>query len=384
MTKTEVEVDPDEVEVLDEEEEVRNLPAVQVAEALVARGEISVDEVVAQKEKIRQVMERVMTNGVHYGVIPGTQRPSLYKPGAESILVALRLAPDYEVKQDWGPGDHLTVTSKCVLRHIQTGLVISAGSGLCSTRESRYAWRTKKRTCPACGAEAIIKGKAEYGGGWVCWRKADPTPGCGAAYADGDPAIEDQKEGKVENPDLPDLWNTVLKMADKRALIAAVLNGTAASDVFTQDVEDRPGQGDVQEGARGPARRDGNEATVPKTWAEMRARIEQGYDKLTAVAFDVFIGELAFRMFDGANVGSVFGTPDGSALSAPQWTTLGQKVAGAVMNLMDAVPPGGALPPTREQIVAAFQSVAKDYELEGPPWRMGPDEMDRPAYEAAA
>ena len=32
--------------------------------------------------------------------------------------------------------------------------------------------------------------------------------------------------------------NTVLKMADKRALVAAVLNGTGASDVFTQDVED--------------------------------------------------------------------------------------------------------------------------------------------------
>jgi hypothetical protein len=32
--------------------------------------------------------------------------------------------------------------------------------------------------------------------------------------------------------------NTVLKMADKRALLAAILNGTAASDVFTQDMEE--------------------------------------------------------------------------------------------------------------------------------------------------
>jgi hypothetical protein len=29
-------------------------------------------------------------------------------------------------------------------------------------------------------------------------------------------------------------------MAQKRALIAAILNATAASDVFTQDVEDMP------------------------------------------------------------------------------------------------------------------------------------------------
>ena len=31
---------------------------------------------------------------------------------------------------------------------------------------------------------------------------------------------------------------TVLKMANKRSLVAAVLNATAASDIFTQDIED--------------------------------------------------------------------------------------------------------------------------------------------------
>jgi hypothetical protein len=37
-----------------------------------------------------------------------------------------------------------------------------------------------------------------------------------------------------------DLANTILKMAKKRALIDAVLTATAASDIFTQDIEDLP------------------------------------------------------------------------------------------------------------------------------------------------
>jgi hypothetical protein len=37
-----------------------------------------------------------------------------------------------------------------------------------------------------------------------------------------------------------DVKNTLEKMAEKRSLVAAVLIGTAASDIFTQDVEDLP------------------------------------------------------------------------------------------------------------------------------------------------
>lgn len=35
------------------------------------------------------------------------------------------------------------------------------------------------KTCPKCGAAAIIKGKEEYGGGWVCFKKKG---GCGAKF----------------------------------------------------------------------------------------------------------------------------------------------------------------------------------------------------------
>ena len=100
-------------------------------------------------------------------------------------------------------------------------------------------YRQGLRLCPKCGTDAIIKGKKEYGGGWLCFGKKG---GCGTKWKDGDAAIEGQSTERVPNDDLADQYNTVLKMANKRSLVAAVLNATAASDIFTQDIEeDGPG-----------------------------------------------------------------------------------------------------------------------------------------------
>lgn len=197
-------------------------------------AEMTIEDLEKQVQKIQQVMRRVMQDGTHYGVIPGTDKPTLYKPGAEKLCLLFRLDPEYESETIWD-GPHMTVKTTCRLFHSPTGTRVSSGEGMCSTKESKYGTRMAKRTCPVCNVEAIIKGKAEYGGGWVCFKRQG---GCGAKFADGDASIESQEVGKIENPDLADTYNTVLKMANKRALIAAVLNGTAASDIFTQDLED--------------------------------------------------------------------------------------------------------------------------------------------------
>ena len=203
---------------------------------LAFRHELTVEEIIAQAKKIEHVMRAAMEDGVHYGKIPGTPKPTLYKAGAEKLNLLFRFDPQYQ-STEVRDGDHLTVKSICTIWHIPTGLRFGSGEGSCSTREAKYAWRKGERKCPACGVEgAIIKGKAEYGGGWLCWQKRD---GCGAKFPDGDMSIEGQVVERVPNPDLADAYNTVLKMSNKRALVAAVLNCTAASDVFTQDLEDR-------------------------------------------------------------------------------------------------------------------------------------------------
>jgi hypothetical protein len=210
--------------------------AVSDVRSMATVHELGVEDVVAQVTKIQRVMEATMKAGDHYGVIPGTDKPTLLKPGAEKLCLTFRLDPQYEVTPT-SDGAHLTVMSRCTLYHIPTGNRMGSGMGSCSTKESKYAYRKAARVCPVCGKDTIIRGKAEYGGGWLCFKKQG---GCGAKYGDLDADITNQATGRVPNPDLPDQYNTVLKMANKRSLVAAVLNVTAASDIFTQDLEDYP------------------------------------------------------------------------------------------------------------------------------------------------
>lgn len=345
-----------EAEIVDEE--VRHLPAVQASEAIMARGEITVEEVVAQRDKIIAVMDRVMIEGKHYGKIPGISRPTLLKPGAEAINVALRLAPDYESEKHYD-GDHLTVTSKCILRHIPTGLTIASGEGLCTSKEKKYAVRKASRVCPICGEPQIRRSKyppkpsdAIYveGGdntpGWYCWKKEG---GCGENFSAGDTRITNQEEGVIPNPDLPDTWNTVLKMADKRALVAAVLNGTAASDVFTQDVEDTgkmaddstdasSGAGEGEGGSlkNSASRRENPPPTkVPRSWAEIERLVRAADNPEEAWAlFCAFRRAAAFHQW-----GVIADDPgeDAGLLTAEQWKVQGQRAAGAAVWLTDNV-----------------------------------------------
>lgn len=199
--------------------------------------ELSVTDLLAQVKKIQDVMKNCMRENEHFGVIPGTNKPTLLKPGAEKLNLVFRFDPQYD-SVDRYDGDHLTVKSKCTLFHIPTGMRIGSGEGSCSTKESKYAFRNAQIVCPQCGKETVIKGKEEFGGGYLCWNKKG---GCGAKFQDGE--FDGQAIGKVANDNLADQYNTVLKMSNKRSLIAAVLNATAASDIFTQDLEDMADNG---------------------------------------------------------------------------------------------------------------------------------------------
>lgn len=204
---------------------------------LAAAPQIKASDLTHRLAIIREAMTDAMVNNVDYGVVPGTDKPTLLKPGSEKLGVLFQLDIQLDNEKLWGPGEHLTVISRAIAYHAPTGTRLGYGEGMCSTREKKYAYRKAERACPQCGVQAIIKGKAEYGGGWLCWKKKG---GCGAKFADGSAEIESQAQGDVENPDLPDCWNTVIKMSEKRARVDCVLAVTGASALFTQDVEDLP------------------------------------------------------------------------------------------------------------------------------------------------
>lgn len=190
-----------------------------------------------QRKLLGEYVKAQMIDGTDYGVIPGTDRKTLLKPGAEKLCGLFHCVAEYTLEdktEDWERG-LFNYRFAC---HIvsPSGGVVAEGVGSCSSFEKKYRWRAAERVCPSCGKAAIIKGKAEYGGGYLCWAKRD---GCGAKFGDNDPQITNQAVGQVENPDRADLTNTILKMAKKRALIDAAISLARCSDLFTQDVEEQ-------------------------------------------------------------------------------------------------------------------------------------------------
>lgn len=177
---------------------------------------LTAPEIRANVNLIQEVMKAVMKKDVHYGVIPGTNKPTLYKAGSEKILSTFRIAVELEV-EDLSTIDcfRYRVKARGVL---PSGEVVGCGIGECSTDEEKYKWR-----------------------GVVCPAEWEATS-------------EDRKRIKYSRPNNynkdgitqqirtnpADLANTALKMAKKRAQIDLTLTATGASDVFDQDIEDLP------------------------------------------------------------------------------------------------------------------------------------------------
>lgn len=207
---------------------------------------MGLEALVAQVQLIQQVQDQVMKENEHYGVIPGTNKPTLFKPGAEKLCLTFRLAPDFEIIREIHEPTLISYTMKCTLVHIPTGTIIASGIGSCNSREAKYRWRNVT-------AEEV---PGEY---WAARKAGDQERMRQILGADGTTKKKDGKwyiSRKVENDNPWDYDNTLIKMAEKRALVAAVLVATAASDIFTQDLEDVPAPA-VEEPPTAPAKPEG-------------------------------------------------------------------------------------------------------------------------------
>lgn len=143
---------------------------------------VEVAQVEATMKKISQ-FQKVVQSTLHqnhdYGIVPGTDKPTLLKPGAEKILMMMGLQSEFEIvdsTRDFEKG-FFQYQVRCKL--FRGDMLITEGLGSCNTRERKYL-------------------------------KMDPYT----------------------------MDNTVLKMAKKRALVDAALLVASLSDVFTQDLED--------------------------------------------------------------------------------------------------------------------------------------------------
>ncbi len=185
---------------------------------------LSAQELREHKNVIASVVKSVMQVDVHYGKIPGTDKPSLYQAGADCLLTTFHIAPSFRVEELTANG-HVRFRVTCIGTHQGSGIVLGEGIGECSSAEEKYKWR--KAICDAEFAET-------------------PETHRRVKYAKGkNGSFYTVNQIRTEPADQA---NTALKMAAKRAKVAMTLNVLAASDFFTQDAEDIPPEQRDQDG----------------------------------------------------------------------------------------------------------------------------------------
>lgn len=183
--------------------------------------------VVSPAEALRRVQElqafvsNVMVQGMDYGVIPGTDKPTLLQPGAQKLCEIYGFAPSFEDAakiEDWNaPLFHYEM--RCVLTSRKDGRFIADGIGSCNSKEKRYAGRWAfDNEIPQGLAKETLK------------RREGKSKKNGKPYT----------QFWIPNDDIFSLVNTMKKMACKRALVHAVVGATRSAGIFTQDVEDLP------------------------------------------------------------------------------------------------------------------------------------------------
>lgn len=142
-----------------------------------------------------KLFKELLVQGTDFDRIPGTDRPTLLKPGAELLCQVFHLATGepkvVECQEDFHSGIFSYIVS-VPLYHRESGMLVATGIGSANSKEPKYRYRKSKE-------DADIK---------------------------------------IENPDPAGEQNTLVKMAAKRAMIDGVLKATGASRMFTQDMED--------------------------------------------------------------------------------------------------------------------------------------------------
>ena len=173
---------------------------------------VDIDNISTTMAKIAQmqsVVQKTLKQGHDFGEVPGTNKPTLLKPGGEKICMLFGLNPEYEflqVTEDYDK-EFFSYNIRCTL--FRNGQPVAQGVGSCNSKEKKYRFiNVDEIPENYMGASESFTDK--YG----------------------------RQKYKINNPDICSLVNTILKMAKKRAFIDAVLQVASLSEVFTQDLED--------------------------------------------------------------------------------------------------------------------------------------------------
>ena len=174
--------------------------------------DINLDELKANIQKMNDLhvlIQTMLKKDYDYGVIPGTAKPTLLKPGAEKICMLFGLTPKYEFLhniEDYN-NNFFCYSFKCSLSKGEN--VVAEGVGSCNSKEKKYRYMLVNNLMPNYVGESE-KVQDKYG----------------------------NTKFRIENIEIFNYTNTILKMAKKRAFVDATLQVASLSEMFTQDVED--------------------------------------------------------------------------------------------------------------------------------------------------
>ena len=233
------------------------MPAMSIAEAIEARG------------AILGFTNRVLEKDTDYGEIPGTEKPTLYQPGAEKFAWFFGLYVDlqpHEIVEDWTGQDHegeplFAYTYRATAYRGDHAVATAYGSD--NTWGARYRYRWVRPDEIPQGTVATMTRATEYAEPeWAIRRRTTTGPygkppeywdRLQRAISDGT-AIKSTKPGKdgkqqpwfavvgeavrIPNPDVMGQAHTCAMIAQKRAFVACVRRACALGDLFTQDVEE--------------------------------------------------------------------------------------------------------------------------------------------------
>ena len=233
---------------------------------------------------------------IDWGTIPGVDKPFLMQPGAEKFAFWLGIRPKYiTTEHDLGSG-HIEVISKCVLYMKKGGDEVFEGPDCsCCTMESNYRYSFAEvewdEQNPKPAQEVLDEMKQRGEGKW---RKK-------AEWARGKKVGEKWVwMARVDHPNIYDNRNKVRQMAQKRALVKAIRNMGALSEIFTSDPsewdipfddDDPKNEKDFTEGGRRIVNTDGTMPSGRPAPAYTHPRNEKGNTQAQAEVAERVIKE---------------------------------------------------------------------------------------------
>ena len=124
-----------------------NRGAVIATQGRASAGELvamTADQILGRRETVKRVMNELMTEGLHYGTIPGTGgRLALLKEGAELLLSTFQIGVQ-PVVVDLSSPQEVRFQVECRGIHQPTGTYLGSGLGVCTSNEEKYRWRAAR------------------------------------------------------------------------------------------------------------------------------------------------------------------------------------------------------------------------------------------------